>query len=79
MPLLEVDGLSISFGGIQALADIDMNTDPEEILAVIGPNGSGKTTLFNCISGSYKPQEGEIRFIPRVVSDGANSVGIVSR
>jgi branched-chain amino acid transport system ATP-binding protein len=62
MPLLEIKNLSISFGGIQALADIDMNTDSEEILAVIGPNGSGKTTLFNCISGSYKPQKGEIRF-----------------
>jgi branched-chain amino acid transport system ATP-binding protein len=62
MPLLEISNLSISFGGIQALADIDINSDPEEILAVIGPNGSGKTTLFNCISGSYKPQKGEIKF-----------------
>jgi branched-chain amino acid transport system ATP-binding protein len=62
MPLLEIHNLSISFGGIQALAGIDMSTEPGEILAVIGPNGSGKTTLFNCISGSYKPQNGEIRF-----------------
>ena len=49
MPLLEISNLSISFGGIQALADIDMNTDPGEILAVIGPNGSGKTTLFRLL------------------------------
>jgi branched-chain amino acid transport system ATP-binding protein len=62
MSLLEINNLSISFGGIQALADIDISTEPEEILAVIGPNGSGKTTLFNCISGSYKPQSGQIRF-----------------
>jgi len=62
MSLLEIDNLSISFGGIQALADIGMRVAPEEILAVIGPNGSGKTTLFNCISGSYKPQKGAIRF-----------------
>ena len=62
MPLLEISNLSISFGGIQALAGIDITTEPEEILAVIGPNGSGKTTLFNCISGAYRPQEGDIRF-----------------
>jgi branched-chain amino acid transport system ATP-binding protein len=62
MPLLEITNLSISFGGIQALAGIDITAEPEEILAVIGPNGSGKTTLFNCISGAYKPQQGEIRF-----------------
>jgi branched-chain amino acid transport system ATP-binding protein len=62
MTLLQVDGLSISFGGIQALADIDFELTQEEILAVIGPNGSGKTTLFNCISGVYRPEEGEILF-----------------
>jgi len=61
MPLLEIDRISIRFGGIQALAEIDINVDSEEILGVIGPNGSGKTTLFNCISGVYKPQEGQIR------------------
>lgn len=62
MSLLEISDLSISFGGIQALADINMNVEPEEIMAVIGPNGSGKTTLFNCISGAYKPQKGQIQF-----------------
>lgn len=62
MSLLEINDLSISFGGIQALSDINMKVEPEEILAVIGPNGSGKTTLFNCISGSYKPQTGTIQF-----------------
>ena len=70
MPLLEISNLSISFGGIQALANIDITTGSEEILAVIGPNGSGKTTLFNCISGSYKPQNGEIRF------DGNSLLGL---
>jgi len=62
MSLLSIDGLSISFGGIQALDDVDVVVEPEEILAVIGPNGSGKTTLFNCISGSYRPQSGQIQF-----------------
>ena len=62
MPLLEVDDLSIRFGGIMALAGVDLQVQAEEILSVIGPNGSGKTTLFNCISGVYHPEEGQIRF-----------------
>ena len=60
--MLVVKGLDISFGGIQALAGIDADVEPEEILAIIGPNGSGKTTLFNCISGVYRPNNGEILF-----------------
>jgi len=62
MTLLEINGLSISFGGIQALLDIDIRVEQEEILGVIGPNGSGKTTLFNCISGVYHPDGGEVLF-----------------
>jgi ABC-type branched-subunit amino acid transport system ATPase component len=63
MILLDIQGLLISFGGIQALAGISLALEQEEILAVIGPNGSGKTTLFNCISGVYKPDDGEISFV----------------
>jgi branched-chain amino acid transport system ATP-binding protein len=62
MPLLEVNGVAISFGGIQALTGVDLNVAPEEILTVIGPNGSGKTTLFNCITGVYRPERGGILF-----------------
>jgi branched-chain amino acid transport system ATP-binding protein len=62
MALLEVNNLFISFGGIRALSGVDLEVEENEILTVIGPNGSGKTTLFNCISGVYKPTEGEIRF-----------------
>jgi len=62
MALLEINALAIAFGGIQALAGIDLEVEEEEILAVIGPNGSGKTTLFNCISNVYHPDQGEIRF-----------------
>lgn len=62
MALLEIQDLNISFGGIQALAGVDLAVEPEEILTVIGPNGSGKTTLFNCISGVYKPTGGAVRF-----------------
>jgi branched-chain amino acid transport system ATP-binding protein len=60
--LLGIEGLGISFGGIKALNDIDLEVEPQEILSVIGPNGSGKTTLFNCISAVYRPQHGQIRF-----------------
>jgi branched-chain amino acid transport system ATP-binding protein len=62
MDILHTRGLSISFGGIRALQKVDFSVKAEEILAVIGPNGSGKTTLFNCISGVYRPDGGEISF-----------------
>lgn len=62
MSVLQIKGLSISFGGIQALTGLDLQLEQEEILTVIGPNGSGKTTLFNCVSGVYKPDQGEILF-----------------
>jgi len=57
-----VDHLSISFGGIKALQDINFTMNKGEIFSVIGPNGAGKTTLFNCISGLYKPDKGNIQF-----------------
>ncbi len=62
MSLLQVDGLSISFGGIQALNGVGVNVEKEEILAVIGPNGSGKTSMFNCITGVYHPNSGNVLF-----------------
>ena len=62
MALLSIENLSISFGGIQALTDVGLEVQPEEILTVIGPNGSGKTTLFNCISGIYQADHGRITF-----------------
>lgn len=62
MGILSVSGLSISFGGIQALQNVDVDVEDGEILTIIGPNGSGKTTLFNCISGVYRPDKGEIIF-----------------
>ena len=62
MSLLEIQRLTVSFGGIKALQGVDLAIAPEEILTVIGPNGSGKTTLFNCISGVYRPEDGKIFF-----------------
>jgi branched-chain amino acid transport system ATP-binding protein len=60
--LLEVQKLSLSFGGITALQDVGLTIAEGETLAVIGPNGSGKTSLFNCITGLYRPTAGAIRF-----------------
>ena len=60
--MLQLDQLAISFGGIMALAGVDLQVEDGEILSVIGPNGSGKTTMFNCISGVYHPDRGQVLF-----------------
>jgi branched-chain amino acid transport system ATP-binding protein len=62
MPLLEIKDLSISFGGIMALSGVDLAVRENSILGIIGPNGSGKTTLFNCLTGIYHPNRGDILF-----------------
>ena len=60
-PVLEVDGVSLRFGGVKALTDISFTVTQGHIHAIIGPNGAGKSSMLNCISGIYHPQEGEIR------------------
>jgi branched-chain amino acid transport system ATP-binding protein len=62
MSFFRVEKLSISFGGLEALQDINFEVRKGEIYAIIGPNGAGKTTLFNCINGVYKPGRGYIFF-----------------
>lgn len=59
-PMLQVQGISLSFGGLTALHAVSLDVHAGEILAVIGPNGAGKTTLLNAISGVYHPVEGHI-------------------
>ena len=59
---LEVKKLTLKFGGITALNEIDLVVRTGELVAIIGPNGAGKTSLLNCITGYYKPQEGQIFF-----------------
>jgi branched-chain amino acid transport system ATP-binding protein len=61
-PLLEVDGISVRFGAVQALERVSLEIRRGEIVAIIGPNGAGKTTLLNVVSGFYQPSEGRIRF-----------------
>jgi branched-chain amino acid transport system ATP-binding protein len=60
-PILEVEHLSMKFGGLVAIGDLSFQAKRGEITALIGPNGAGKTTVFNCITGFYKPTEGMIR------------------
>src|SRR5690606_6171047 len=59
--LLEVEGVTMRFGGLVALDDVSFSVDRGAVLAVIGPNGAGKSTLFNVITGVYKPTSGRVR------------------
>ena len=69
MPVkLHVDNISLNFGGIQALSDVEFKINASEIFAVIGPNGAGKTSLINSINGFYTPQRGRILFEDRDIS-----------
>ncbi|MCC5858965.1 MAG: ABC transporter ATP-binding protein [Ectothiorhodospiraceae bacterium] len=59
---LRADGITLTFGGVTALNEVSMSVKHDELVAVIGPNGAGKTSLLNCLSGFYKPQQGQIIF-----------------
>ena len=59
-PLLEAQGLTLSFGGVRALSDVSFEVYPGELFAIIGPNGAGKTSIFNCLNQVYRPQQGRI-------------------
>jgi branched-chain amino acid transport system ATP-binding protein len=61
-PILQVRDLMLRFGGMTAIDDVSFSVNEGELFAIIGPNGAGKTSIFNCISGVYRAQEGEIFF-----------------
>ena len=61
-PILEVNNISLSFGGVNAITDTSFNVLEHEVRAIIGPNGAGKSSMLNCINGIYKPQKGSIAF-----------------
>jgi len=77
---LQIENLSLDFGGLRALDSVSLEIRDNEILAIIGPNGAGKTALLNCINGFYKPQQGEITFdgqrITRMRPDKLAKLGI---
>ena len=60
--ILDVQNISLRFGGVKALSDISFNVREHEVRAIIGPNGAGKSSMLNCINGVYQPQEGSITF-----------------
>jgi len=61
-PILELNNLTMKFGGVVALNEVNIKVMPQEILALIGPNGAGKTTVFNVITGVYQATSGDILF-----------------
>jgi branched-chain amino acid transport system ATP-binding protein len=71
-PILSVKHLTINFGGIKAVEDLSFEIPAGSICSLIGPNGAGKTTCFNCITGFYKPDSGEI------ILNGQNIAGLPS-
>jgi branched-chain amino acid transport system ATP-binding protein len=61
-PVLEASGVTMRFGGLLAVNNVNMTVREGEIVGLIGPNGAGKTTFFNCLTGLYKPTGGQVRF-----------------
>ena len=59
--ILEVDKVSLAFGGLKALSELEVHLDEREVVSIIGPNGAGKSTVFNVITGVYEPTEGDVR------------------
>lgn len=68
LPLLAIRNLTIEFGGLVAVQNLDLTVYPGEIVGLIGPNGAGKTTVFNCISRFYDPNRGTIHFQDRDIT-----------
>jgi len=61
-PIIEVQDMTLTFGGVRALVDVSFKVQQGEIFSIIGPNGAGKTSMLNCISGRYSPNQGSISF-----------------
>ena len=60
--VLDVDNISLAFGGVKAIQDVSFDVRDGEVRAIIGPNGAGKSSMLNCINGFYHPQHGSITY-----------------
>ena len=65
--VLEVENVTMQFGGVVAVNNLTMEVNRDEIVALIGPNGAGKTTAFNCITGVYQPTNGRVEFMGKTM------------
>jgi len=68
MNILRASSVTKRFGGLQAVCKFDITVQKRSISSIIGPNGAGKTTFFNCITGFYEPEEGEIHFLDHQIT-----------
>ena len=75
--ILSTENLGITFGGLKAVSEVNLNVYKNEIVGLIGPNGAGKTTVFNMLTGVYEPTEGKI-LLNGTVINGKNPHEIVS-
>ena len=73
-PILEVNNLTMDFGGLRAIDHLNISINQGEIAALIGPNGAGKTTFFNCITGIYTPTGGDVRILRSGKSERINGL-----
>ncbi|MEP7131722.1 MAG: ATP-binding cassette domain-containing protein, partial [Acidobacteriota bacterium] len=62
MPILDLSNVTMRFGGLLAVNDLNLKIEPGQLYGLIGPNGAGKTTVFNVITGVYTPTSGSVRF-----------------
>jgi branched-chain amino acid transport system ATP-binding protein len=80
MAYLDISDVTLSFGGLKALSNVNMKIEPGLITSIIGPNGAGKTSMLNCISGFYHPTHGEISYkekkLTRASPHQVSSMGI---
>lgn len=66
-PVLALERVTMQFGGLKAVADLDLTISEGELVGLIGPNGAGKTTVFNVVTGVYAPTSGDVRFLARSI------------
>ena len=67
--VLHIENVTMQFGGVVAVNNLNLDVNKGEIVALIGPNGAGKTTAFNCITGVYEPTNGKVKFMGEVIAD----------